>query len=93
MGRTGLPPDNVRLVGSYKQTDTGQQDHGLLYEGPPDGTGSWQTIDFPSVGETVLNTIAHSTMGGLVVGNFDTDLATGRAFVYEIGRASCRERV
>jgi hypothetical protein len=92
-GPDGLPLDNVRLVGSYKQTETGQQDHGLLYEGPPDGTGSWQTIDFPSVGQTVLNTIAHSTMGGLVVGNFDTNLATGRAFVYDIDNNSWVELV
>ena len=92
-GPDGLPPDNVRLVGSYKQTETGQQDHGLLYEGPPDGTGTWQTIDFSSVGETVLNTIAHSTMGGLVVGNFDTNLATGKAFVYDIDNNSWVELV
>ena len=92
-GPDSLAPDSVRLVGSYKQTETGQQDHGLLYEGPPDGTGSWQTIDFPSMGETVLNTIAHSTMGGLVVGNFDTNLATGRAFVYDIDNNSWVELV
>jgi len=92
-GPNSLPPDNVRLAGSYKQTATGQQNHGLFYEGPPDGTGTWQTIDFPSVGETVLNTIAHSTMGGLVVGNFDTDLATGRAFVYDIDDNSWVELV
>src|SRR5262249_11762198 len=48
-GPDSLPPDNVRLVGSYKlkQTETVAQDHGLLYEGPPDGSGTWQTIDFP----------------------------------------------
>jgi hypothetical protein len=86
-GPNGLPSNNVRLVGSYKRSDT-QFDHGLLYEGPPDGSGTWQTIDYPSIGETVLNTIAHSTMGGLVVGNFDTNLATGRAFIYDIDNNS-----
>src|SRR5713101_622374 len=86
-GPNGLPSNNVRLVGSYKRSDT-QFDHGLLYEGPPDGSGTWQTIDYPSVGETVLNTIAHSTMGGLIVGNFDTNLATGRAFIYDIDNNS-----
>jgi hypothetical protein len=85
----------VRIVGSYtkcedSQNNTGIRNHGLLYEGPPDGSGSWQTIDFPlpspSPGEQVINTIAHSNMGGLVVGNFDTNLhpALGRAFVYDI---------
>jgi hypothetical protein len=77
----------VRLVGSYKLSDS-QFDHGLLYEGPPDGSGTWQTLDYPSVGETVLNTIAHSTMGGLVVGNFDTNLTRGRAFIYDIHKQS-----
>lgn len=86
-GPNGLPSNDVRLVGSYKLSDP-QFDHGLLYEGPPDGSGTWRTIDYPSVGETVLNTIAHSTMGGLLVGNFDTNLATGRAFVYDIGNNS-----
>lgn len=92
-GPDAFPPNNVRLVGSYTRTETGcptptptpAQNHGLLYEGPPDGSGTWQTLDFPPpMGETVLNTIPHSTMGGLVVGNFDTDHATGRAFVYDI---------
>jgi len=91
-GPDTLPPSDVRLVGSYTACETGHMNHGLLYQGPPDGSGSWQTIDFPisaatpspSPGEQVLNTIAHSTMGGLVVGNFDTNLLTGRAFVYDI---------
>src|SRR5262249_20622373 len=59
----------------------------------------WQTIDFPisavtpspSPGDRVHNTIAHSNMGGLVVGNFDTDLVTGKAFVYDIAANSCKE--
>ncbi len=86
-------PNKVRLAGSYKQSETGQLDHGLLYEGPPDGSGTWRTLDYPSVGETVLNTIAHSTMGGLVVGNFDTNLLTGRAFIYDIHNNSWMELV
>ncbi len=45
------------------------------------------------MGETVLNTIAHSTNGGLVVGNFDTNLKTGRAFVYDINAGSWAELV
>lgn len=88
-GPDNLPPSNVRLVGSYtKCEDPVVRNHGLLYEGPTDGSGTWQTIDFPDPpGEHVFNTIAHSTMGGLVVGNFDTGPLTGRAFVYDIGAA------
>ena len=82
-GPDALSSNNVRLVGSYKTQETGAYDHGLLYEGPTDGSGTWQTIDFPiaaatpspSPGEQVLDTLAHSTMGGLVVGNFDTNLS------------------
>jgi hypothetical protein len=98
-GPDGLPPSNVRIVGSYTKCEdegTGVRNHGLLYEGPTDGSGTWQTIDFPlsaatpspSPGEQVLNTIVHSTMGGLAVGNFDTNLLTGRAFVYDIAANS-----
>jgi hypothetical protein len=85
-GPDNLPPSNVRLVGSYtKCEDPTVRNHGLLYEGPTDGSGTWQTIDFPDhPGEHVFNTIAHSTMGGLVVGNFDTGPLTGKAFVYDI---------
>ena len=89
-GPDALPPGNVRIVGSYTKCEdegTNVRNHGLLYEGPTDGSGTWQTIDYGGPllpGEQVLNTIVHSTMGGLAVGNFDTDLVTGRAFVYDI---------
>ena len=85
-GPDALPPNNVRLVGSYMQSENPTViNHGLLYEGPTDGSGTWQTIDYPHPpGDHVFNTIAHSTMGGLVVGNFDTDDQPGRAFVYDI---------
>jgi hypothetical protein len=89
-GPDALPPNNVRIVGSYTKCEdegTGVRNHGLLYEGPTDGSGTWQTIDYGGPlrpGEQVLNTIVHSTMGGLAVGNFDTNLLIGRAFVYDI---------
>ena len=95
-GPDALPPSNVRIVGSYTKCEDptptptatpAVRNHGLLYEGPTDGSGTWQTIDYGGpllAGEQVLNTIVHSTMGGLAVGNFDTNLLTGRAFVYDI---------
>lgn len=89
-GPDGLPLGNVRIVGSYTKCQdegTNVRNHGLLYEGPADGSGTWQTIDYGGPlrsGEVVLNTIVHSTMGGLAVGNFDTNLLIGRAFVYDI---------
>jgi len=90
-GPDGLPSGHVRLVGSYTTSSPTPPplNHGLLYEGPPDGSGTWQTIDYPNPpGQQVQNTIAHSTMGGLVVGNFDTDTDPGSAFVYNIATAT-----
>src|SRR5207249_6813724 len=98
-GPDALPPGNVRIVGSYticEDEGTNVRNHGLLYEGPTDGSGTWQTIDYGGPllpGEQVLNTIVHSTMGGLAVGNFDTNLLTGRAFVYDIAANSWKELI
>lgn len=98
-GPDGLPPSNVRIVGSYTKCEdegTNVRNHGLLYEGPTDGSGTWQTIDYGGPlrpGEQVLNTIVHSTMGGLAVGNFDTNLLIGRAFVYDIAANSWKELI
>src|SRR5215471_16241549 len=95
-GPNGLASGNVRLVGSYTACDATPppRNHGLLYEGPPDNSCStcWQTIDFPisaaspspSPEEVVQNTIAHSTMGTLAVGNFDTNFDPGGAWVYDV---------
>lgn len=75
---------NVQAVGSYKTEQTGPLDIGCLYEGKPDGSGKWTTLRPPVEG--VKNTIAHSTNGGLVVGNYDTELRSGFAFIYDIER-------
>jgi len=55
---------DVRAVGSYK-IECSPLDHGMMYEGPLDGTGRWSTIDMPDdvAGGRVANTLAHSTMG------------------------------
>jgi hypothetical protein len=84
-----LGPGNVRLVGSYKYAESPSgpnADHGMIYTGPVNGSGTWTQIDAAPLvaGGGLLNTIAHSTMGNLVIGNYDTTLATGNAFVYNI---------
>jgi hypothetical protein len=38
----------------------------------------------PTLDDNVINTIAHSNMNNIVVGNFDTVLYAGRAFIYDI---------
>ena len=74
---------NVQVVGNYMTEETSSATLGCLYEGPIDGTGEWTTL-LPTSSEPVLNTIAHSTMGDLVVGNYDTQVDEGRAFIYDI---------
>lgn len=84
--------NNVTIVGSYTSVETESRNFGLLYQGPTDGTGVWTVLD-PSVlatnpGESVTAVYARSTMGGLVVGNFDTNITDGRAFIYNIANGS-----
>lgn len=81
----------VRAVGSYVNTaDDEVRNHGMIYNGTIDGTrGTWTQIDVPNSvagGQQVWNTILHSTMGDLVVGNYDIygDPASGNAFIYNM---------
>jgi hypothetical protein len=58
----------INIVGNY--TNSGSSAAlGLLYQGHLDGTGFWRTLSPTYLGETTLNTIAHSNMGDLAVGN------------------------
>ena len=86
-----LGKDNVRVVGTYKYQDSpvdGQ--YGVLYQGPANGVGgTWTQINVPAdlAGGTVTNTIPHSTMGNLVVGNYSVEgqpVGAASAFIYEI---------
>lgn len=81
----GIAGENVEVVGSYTTVESGTKTFGCLYEGPLNNSsiGKWTTL-IPSFGNTTLNTIAHSTMGGLVVGNYDVQLNQGKAFLYDI---------
>lgn len=75
----------VQLVGSYKRTSTGQSALGFYYQGPPDGSGSWQTVS-PNGGNTT-NVYVHSVMGNLAVGNYDVDgLDNGYAFIWDVAK-------
>ena len=89
-----LGAGNIRAVGSYQYSEATSgptSDHGMIYQGPLNGQGTWTQIDATPLvtsGDSLLNTIAHSTMGSLVVGNYDTDLATGHAFIYDMTGSS-----
>lgn len=82
--------NNIRAVGSYKYAEASnpQADHGMMYEGPLDGAGAWAVLDVPDevAGGAVFSTIPHSTMGDLVVGNFDLadDPGSASAFIYDL---------
>jgi len=78
---------NVRAAGSYQIEGGTAHNHGMLYEGPPAGRGTWTQLDVPSrlvKGQTVWNTIAHSTMGDLVVGNYDLKGVPGPWRLYAV---------
>lgn len=87
-----LGPGNIRIVGSYQYEEGTPGNHGVMYTGAPAGTGTWQQIDVPSIitSGTVSNTIPHSTMGDLVVGNYNlVDVPdSGNAFLYNIAEDS-----
>ena len=97
-----IPAGQVRAVGSYRNGD-GVFNHGMIYFGPVSGGGTWTNIDVPADGSNtvggvracpsdqpgcvVMDTIAHSTMGNLVVGNYDLNLGhgvSGNAFIYNM---------
>lgn len=80
--------NQVVLTGSYTTLESGPiAQQGFLYIGKPDGstTTGYRTL-FPQslTSESIINTLGHSTMGGIVVGNYDTRLITGQAFIYSI---------
>ncbi len=84
-----IPAGQVRAVGSYKYDEAPSgpnADNAMMYLGPVNGVGgTWTQLDASVLvggGASLLNSIAHSTMGDLVVGNYDTNLATGKAFIY-----------
>jgi len=85
-----LGEGNIRAVGSYQYDGSGDvRNCGMVYEGPPHGPGGWSQLDVPSDevgGKTVWNTIPHSTMGNLVVGDYDLlgVPASANAFLYDI---------
>ena len=83
--------NEVRAVGSYVNTDSAEtRNHGMIYEGRLDGVGgAWTQVDVPDVevgGQPVWNTILHSNMGDLAVGNYDLygQDGSGNAFIYNM---------
>lgn len=76
----------IQVVGNYTTKETGMSTIGCLYEGYLSGDGKWTTLIPNFSSKPTLNTIAHSTNGNLVVGNYDTQLNQGKAFIYDISK-------
>jgi len=77
---------NIRAVGAYRYTASNFQT-GMIYNGPLDGSGTYTQIAAPGDGSgPVGDTIPHSTMGTLVVGNFDyqSSQTQGHGFIYDM---------
>lgn len=75
----------LRIVGTYQTTDSAPYGPGYLYDFAAPPGQNITTLQYPNPpGDTTLFTIAHSTFGDQVIGNYDTQLATGNAFIYDI---------
>lgn len=88
---------NVLLTGTYTTEESGAVQFGFYYNGSVTATqdpSSWQTLMFPSNQDpnnsTVLSTVPHSIMGGLIVGNYISLLTAGNAFIYNIATKTYR---
>ncbi|WP_246251968.1 autotransporter domain-containing protein [Ancylobacter pratisalsi] len=78
----GNPDGILRVVGSYQTATSAPYDLSYLYDAAAAPGQQITTLIYPDSG--TLYTIAHSTFGNQVVGNYDTQLATGNAFIYNI---------
>jgi subtilase-type serine protease len=78
----------LRVVGSYKTAASNPRDIGYLYDGAPTSGQQITTLFYPGSSfdpsSSTINTIPHSNFGNQIVGNYDTILATGNAFIYDI---------
>lgn len=73
--------DDIQTVGNYFTVEKGPLAQGCLYRGSLDGSGKWITLTPTS---DTISCIAHSCMDQLAVGNYDTNILTWRAFIYDI---------
>ena len=74
----------LRVAGVYK-TGSSSYDLGYLYDGAAAPGSPALKLAFPDQpGEPTLFTFPHSTFGNTIVGDYDTQLDTGNAFIYDI---------
>ncbi|KAA0969763.1 autotransporter domain-containing protein [Aureimonas fodinaquatilis] len=80
----GNPGGVLRVVGSYKTTASGEFDLSYIYDAAAAPGEQLTELVYPDGDEPTLFTIAHSNFGNQVVGNYDTQLDEGHAFIYNI---------
>ena len=82
-GPNNYKKGGISVVGNY--VNENNQPVGCLYQGKLDGSGKWTSL-IPPFHNNVYGVIAHSNMGGVVVGNYDYDSEkeVGKAFIYDI---------
>jgi len=78
----GNPGGVLRVVGSYKTSESDPYDLSYLYDAAAAPGDQITELRYP--GDDTLFTIAHSNFGNLVVGNYDTQLDEGHGFIYNI---------
>ena len=78
----GTPGGILRVVGSYQTETSAPYDVSYLYDAAAAPGQTLTPLAYP--GSDTLFTIAHSNFGNQVVGDYDTRLATGNAFIYNI---------
>jgi parallel beta-helix repeat protein len=98
-GPDNLGGGDLRLVGSYKNSDYATAAvtvNGFLFQGTTadlSNSSNYRTIDYPGAKYNYV----HSTMGGLVVGNYDSPAAhgsyslpfgPGHAFLYDVAQST-----
>lgn len=75
----------LRTVGSYITEASSPYDLSYLYDAAAAPGAQLTELVYPGTSDNpTLYTIAHSTFGDTVVGNYDTRLATGNAMIYTI---------
>lgn len=73
--------ENIKVVGNYTTKEGDSKLYGCLYQGSLNGKGKWLTLTPPGSVETIV----HSTMGDLAVGNYLVDGdKNSKAFIYNI---------
>ncbi len=77
---------NIEVIGAYIKSSSPKTNLGFYYTGPIDGSGTWTTVT-PNNGNN-SNVFMHSVMGGLAVGNYqsndaDENTVNANAFVYD----------